>query len=159
MKTTKHLIQYLRTLHLPSDSRPKHIAVSLGLALAGQLSLPAGKVHSVRGYYTSTHQRTVGEVISEINEEIVFDANFAMKMVRDMYVLRYTFAFNPTDMNVPALMSVLAAYDDELTDPAINEYLKKETNAKAVRRTVSVVASEFRLYKEVEKEEVTNVAY
>lgn len=73
--------------------RGKAIAIAVGLAISGSLVLPSSEVENPTGYFNLQNTAAVNRIVSQFNENVVFDARSAVDHARRFWLLRYTAAY------------------------------------------------------------------
>lgn len=96
MKYCVALNSVMDKLSIDAVKRPEILANAVGLAAAIKVSLPSAPVESPGIYYINTNLIQVRDLISDVNESIVFDIKLAEETSRAIWMARYNACHIPT---------------------------------------------------------------
>lgn len=122
------ILREIKAINIGAEQRNDLMVVSLSTVIASHLTLPSGVVNSITTYYNSEHSRTVTMLLSDINEQIVFDIQAAREMVKRAYLLRYTMAYAPSKLSTSTLLLEALETDTYAVDERYREFLTDNKN-------------------------------
>lgn len=82
--------------------RSQMLPYVVAMAVSKTLPIPSSPVEEVSNYFRVTHGVAIRNIISEINEVIVFDTPVAVELTRQLWELRYN-AAHPIKLNMLGL--------------------------------------------------------
>lgn len=83
--------------YLASSGRGRDLTTTIALAMVAceMTKFPAGEVESPDAYFTDNAAITAAEAINVINELVPVDYRLALKLAKDMFLIRYESAYRP----------------------------------------------------------------
>jgi hypothetical protein len=117
--------------------RSRVVAAAVAVAISMSQSLPSGEVSHAGEYFTNQVMPAAQRIISEFNENLVFDTHAALMYTRQLWQLRYWSAFQ--QMQSVKLVN--------------NDFFGSFTGVNAL------IADNFRVFMGENAEVVTNLSY
>ena len=85
--------QFLQNISSTSNNNQEVVLMAISKAVANELALPSSQVENPTEFYLNTVYTAVRNLISTINEMIVFDLNRAQEVIKTFWLVRYNILY------------------------------------------------------------------
>lgn len=120
-KINTNIASVLDGFNVPYPMRGKLVCFAIARAMAYHLSLPSAPVGNPTMQYNDSHRGFVANVLSAINEVMVFDIDAAEDLTAKIWKMRYELVHNPAALTSVKLVDMVALCDNRDIAPAILE--------------------------------------
>ena len=125
-KINTNIASVLDGFNVPYPMRGKLTCFAIARAMAYHLALPSAPVGNPTMHYNDSHRSFVGNVLSGINEVIVFDIDAAEELTAKIWKLRYELVHNAAALTSVKLIDMVALCDNRDIPPAVLEAVRFE---------------------------------
>jgi hypothetical protein len=111
------------------NDRNKLAALTIGNALAYSLALPTSPVDNPGTFFVNSHNKTINETLSGVNESVVIPVDFVKEFVRKVWLARYNICFKPTSSEATELLTCILSCSNSVYGGELLSSLKENQTA------------------------------